>query len=331
MKTPTLERRMNRRTNIRAFFDPVTWTVTYVVSDNAKQRAAIVDPVLDYDFKSGHTATHSADEVIGYLREHGLTVEWILETHAHADHLSGARYLQRHVGGRIAIGENIRAVQATFKKLFNLERTFLADGSQFDHLFKEGETFRIGDVTATGLLVPGHTPADMAYFVEDAVFVGDTLFMPDVGTARADFPGGDAHALYRSMRRLLALPPQIRMFVCHDYPPAGREPRWETTVAEQRASNIHVRDGIGEAEFVAMRRARDAVLEVPTLILPSLQVNVRAGQLPPADDNGVAYLRIPLNALPVAGEPKVAPKRKRSVPHDPSTDLSPLPVNLKSD
>ena len=290
---------MTARTTTQAFFDPKTWTVTYVVSDPATLRAAVIDPVLDYDFKSGHTSSTSADQVLAYLNEHALQVDWILETHAHADHLSGARYLQQQVGGRIAIGENIRAVQATFKKLYNLERSFLPDGSQFDHLFKDGETFRIGEIEVTAMLVPGHTPADMAYLIDGAVFVGDTLFMPDVGSARADFPGGDAHQLYRSMHRLLALPPETTMYVCHDYPPAAREPRWQTTVAEQRAHNIHVRDGIGEDEFVAMRQARDATLEVPTLILPSIQVNVRAGGLPPPDENGVSYLRIPLNTLPV--------------------------------
>jgi len=298
---------MSTRTTIQAFFDTGTGTVSYVVSDNATRQAAVIDPVLDYDFKSGHTDTRSADAVRACLCGQGLSLQWILETHAHADHLSGARYLQQQCGGRIAIGENIRAVQATFKKLYNLERTFLPDGSQFDHLFKDDEVFRIGEAEVTALLVPGHTPADMAYRVDGAVFVGDTLFMPDVGSARADFPGGDAQTLYRSMRRLLDLPRETRMFVCHDYPPPGREPAWETTVAEQRARNIHVRDGIGEAEFIAMRRARDATLEVPTLILPSIQVNVRAGQLPPADDNGVAYLRIPLNLLPTrkpnAGSP----------------------------
>lgn len=289
---------MTAGSQIRPFFDPKTSTVSYVVTDPMTKHAAIVDPVLDYDFKSGHTDTRAAEAVLEYIKSEGLTVEWILETHAHADHLSGARYLQERVGGRIAIGEHIREVQATFKKLYNLERTFLPDGSQFDHLFRDGEVFKIGELQATALLVPGHTPADMAYLVDDAVFVGDTLFMPDVGTARADFPGGDAHTLYKSIRRLLALPPQTRVFVCHDYPPKGREPGWETTVAEQKASNIHVRDGISEDEFVAMRRARDATLDVPTLILPSIQVNVRAGQLPPPDENGVAYLRIPLNALP---------------------------------
>jgi glyoxylase-like metal-dependent hydrolase (beta-lactamase superfamily II) len=290
---------MTGRLTIEAFFDPSTWTITYVVSDPQTRTAAVIDPVLDYDFKSGRTDTHSADAVLQHLQAHGLTVQWILETHAHADHLSGARYLQERVGGTIAIGEHIREVQATFKKLYNLERTFLPDGSQFDHLFKDGEQFRIGQVEATALHVPGHTPADMAYLMDGAVFVGDTLFMPDVGSARADFPGGDAHTLYRSMRKLLALPPETRMYVCHDYPPAGREPQWETTVARQRAENIHARDGITQDAFVAMREARDATLDVPTLILPSIQVNVRAGQLPPADDNGVAYLRIPLNALPV--------------------------------
>lgn len=289
---------MARSPRIHAFFDPKTWTVSYVISDQATKVAAIVDPVLDFDFKSGRTDTASADRILSHVREHQLSVEWILETHAHADHLSGARYLQQQVGGKIAIGERIRDVQATFKELYNLERSFLPDGSQFDHLFQDGESFRIGDLQVTALLVPGHTPADMAYLVADAVFVGDTLFMPDVGTARADFPGGDAQALYRSIRRILDLPPETRVFVCHDYPPNGREPRWETSVREQRERNIHVRDGTTEAAFVAMRQARDATLEVPTLILPSIQVNVRAGRLPPADDNGVAYLRIPLNALP---------------------------------
>ncbi|CAN5919551.1 MBL fold metallo-hydrolase [soil metagenome] len=292
---------MSERTTTQAIFDPKTWTVTYVVWDQATRHAAVIDPVLDYDFKSGHTGTTSADQVLAYVANNALQVDWILETHAHADHLSGARYLQQRLGGKIAIGENIRVVQATFKKLYNLERSFLPDGSQFDHLFTDGETFMIGSVEATAMLVPGHTPADMAYLIDGSVFVGDTLFMPDVGSARADFPGGDAHQLYASMRRLLALPPETTMYVCHDYPPATRAARWQTTVAEQKAHNIHVRDGIGEDEFVAMRQARDATLDVPTLILPSIQVNVRAGQLPPADENGVSYLRIPLNALPVHG------------------------------
>ena len=294
---------MNARTTIRPFFDTQTGTVSYVVSDNATRAAAAIDPVLDYDFKSGRTATAAVDSMLAYLRAEGLALQWILETHVHADHLSAAHYLQESAGGRIAIGEKIREVQATFKKIYNLDDSFLPDGSQFDHLFKDGETFMIGEVEVRALLVPGHTPADMAYVVDGAAFVGDTLFMPDVGSARADFPGGDAHTLFRSMRRLLDLPPATRLFVCHDYPPEGREAKWETTVAEQRTSNIHVHDGIGEEEFVAMRTARDAGLEVPTLILPSLQVNVRAGRLPPSDENGISYLRIPLNVLPARARP----------------------------
>jgi glyoxylase-like metal-dependent hydrolase (beta-lactamase superfamily II) len=301
---------MSTRTTIQPFFDAATWTVSYVVADRATGCAAVIDPVLDFDFKSGHTGTDAADRILEYLGERQLRVQWILETHAHADHLSAARYLQERVGGRVAIGENIREVQATFKKLYNLERSFLPDGSQFDHLFRDGETFLIGEAEARALLVPGHTPADMAYLIDGAVFVGDTLFMPDVGTARADFPGGDAHTLYQSIRRLLELPPQTRMFVCHDYPPAAREPSWETSVAEQREKNIHVHDGVTEEAFVRMRKARDASLEVPTLILPSIQVNVRGGQLPPPEDNGIAYLRIPLNALPRNAPAEPAPPKE---------------------
>lgn len=298
---------------IDAFHDERTGTVSYVLADPATRQAAIVDPVLDFDLKSGRTATTQADRLLAHVAQAGLTVQWILETHAHADHLSAARYLQARVGGRIAIGEHIREVQAVFRKLYNLERDFLPDGRQFDHLFRDGETFMIGGIEAQALLVPGHTPACMAYHVkngggpgvdkslderaEDAVFVGDTMFMPDVGTARADFPGGDAATLYRSIRRLLALPPATRLFVCHDYPPDGRSPAWETTVAEQRARNIHVHDGVSEAEFVALRTGRDAQLDVPTLILPSIQINIRAGRMPPAEDNGVSYLKIPLNTL----------------------------------
>jgi glyoxylase-like metal-dependent hydrolase (beta-lactamase superfamily II) len=292
---------MRTHMTTQAFFDPNTWTVTYVVADSASRHAAIIDPVLDYDFKSGRTSTTSADQVLAYVADKGLHIDWILETHAHADHLSGAHYLRDRVGGRIAIGENIRTVQSTFKAIFNLERTFLPDGSQFDHLFKDGETFMIGDVMATAMWVPGHTPADMAYRIEDAVFVGDTLFMPDVGTARADFPGGDAHKLYQSTRKLLALPPETKLFVCHDYPPESRAPAWETTVAEQRAKNVHVHDGVSEEAFVAMRSARDATLGMPTLILPSIQVNVRAGEMPPPEGNGIVYLKIPVNTL---GGPK---------------------------
>jgi glyoxylase-like metal-dependent hydrolase (beta-lactamase superfamily II) len=290
---------MSTSPTTQGFFDPGTGTISYVTWDRATRRAAIVDPVLDYDFKSGHTGTHSADRVLAFIQENSLRVDWILETHAHADHLSGARYLQEHVGGHIAIGEHIREVQATFQKIYNLDRGFLPDGTQFDHLFKDGETFNIGQTEATALWVPGHTCADLAYLIDDSVFVGDTLFMPDVGSARADFPGGDAKQLYRSIRRVLDLPPETTLYVCHDYPTASRSPQWQTTVAEERALNIHVRDGISEDEFVSMRTARDATLEVPTLILPSIQVNVRAGRLPPPDESGVAYLRIPLNTLPI--------------------------------
>ena len=287
----------------QAFFDPGTWTVTYVLADTGSGRAAIIDPVLDYDFKSGRTSTTSADQVLAYVADRGLHIDWILETHAHADHLSAAHYLRDRVGGRIGIGENITGVQSTFKAIFNMERSFLPDGSQFDHLFKDGETFMIGDVPATAMWVPGHTPADMAYLIDGSVFVGDTLFMPDVGTARADFPGGDAHRLYQSIHKLLALPAQTKIFVCHDYAPESRAAAWQSTVGEQRAKNIHVHDGISEDAFVAMRSARDATLGMPTLILPAIQVNVRAGEMPPPEANGVVYLKIPVNTL---GAPKPA-------------------------
>lgn len=283
--------------SIEAFFDERTGTVSYVLSDSATRQAAIVDPVLDFDVKSGRTTTVQADRLLAFVQAQQLSVQWILESHAHADHLSAAHHLKAHVGGRIAIGEHIREVQATFRKLYNLEREFLPDGRQFDHLFKDNETFQIGNLTARALHVPGHTPADMAYQIGDAVFVGDTLFMPDVGTARADFPGGDAATLFRSIHRILALPGATRIYVCHDYPPAQRAAAWQTTVADQRAHNIHVRDGISESAFVALREARDAHLEVPTLILPSIQVNIRAGQLPPPESDGISYLKIPLNVL----------------------------------
>ncbi|WP_029047152.1 MBL fold metallo-hydrolase [Cupriavidus sp. amp6] len=282
---------------IQPFFDPATWTVTYAIYQEGRSECTIIDSVLDYDPKSGRTSTASADKVIAFIREHGLRVEWILETHAHADHLSAAPYLKRQLGGCIAIGQNIRRVQGVFKELFNLEPGFRLDGSQFDHLFEDGETFAIGGLTGKAIHVPGHTPADMAYQIGDAVFVGDTLFMPDVGTARCDFPGGDAHELYRSIRKLLDLPDETRLFMCHDYPPEGRGPTWETTVREQRKCNIHVHDGVSEEQFVGMRKARDATLAMPTLILPSVQVNIRAGELPPPEANGVRYLKIPLNAL----------------------------------
>lgn len=283
---------------IKAFFDPVTATVTYVVHETVAGGAcAIIDSVLDYDPKSGRSSTASADRVAQYVREHGLKTEWLLETHAHADHLSAAPYLQRQLGGVIAIGQSIRAVQGVFKNIFNLEPEFQLDGSQFGHLFSDGETFHIGALTATAIHVPGHTPADMAYLIGDAAFVGDTMFMPDVGTARCDFPGGDAHQLYRSIQRLLNLPEETRLFMCHDYPPAGREACWQTTVADQRRANIHVRVGISEDDFVAMRTKRDATLSMPTLILPAIQVNIRAGHLPPPEANGTRYLKIPIDAI----------------------------------
>lgn len=283
--------------SITSFFDNATSTVTHVVHDQAGGHAAVIDPVLDFDAKSGRTTTASADRVIGFIQSHDLTLDWILETHAHADHLSAASYLKCKLGGRTAIGENIRQVQHVFKKLYNLGPEFTPDGGQFDHLFADGETFRIGTLEARAMYVPGHTAADMAYRIEDAVFVGDTLFMPDVGTARCDFPGGDATSLYRSITKLLALPPATRLYLCHDYPPAGREARWTSTVAEQRAHNIHVHTGVRESDFVQMRNARDAGLDMPTLMLPAIQVNVRAGALPPAESNGLRYLKIPLNAL----------------------------------
>jgi glyoxylase-like metal-dependent hydrolase (beta-lactamase superfamily II) len=282
---------------IEAFFDEATWTVSYVVYDQPGGHCAIVDSVLDYDAKSGRTSTRSASRLIEFVQGHSLTVGWILETHAHADHLSAAHYLRKKLGGRIAIGAGITQVQDVFKGIFHLEPEFRPDGSQFDHLFQDGEAFRIGQLQAQAVAVPGHTPACMAYQVEDAVFVGDTLFMPDVGTARCDFPGGNAHTLYQSVRKLLSLPPETRLFMCHDYPPAGRAAAWECTVQDQRAHNIHVHDGVTETAFVALRQRRDATLDMPVLILPSVQVNIRAGELPPAEANGVSYLKIPLNAL----------------------------------
>jgi len=281
---------------IRSFFDPTTYTVTHVVSDPATQRAAIIDSVLDYDPKSGRTATRSADAVIAHVREAGLTVDWHLETHAHADHLSAAPYLKAQLGGRIAIGEHIRDVQRVFKGLFNAA-DLRTDGGEFDHLFRDGETFAIGQLQARVLHTPGHTPACVSYVVGRDAFVGDTLFMPDYGTARCDFPGGDARVLYQSIRKLLALGDDLRLHLCHDYMPGGREVRWETTAGEERQANIHVREGVSEDEFVKMRTARDRTLDMPVLMLPAVQVNARAGRLPPAEDNGVSYLKIPLNAL----------------------------------
>ena len=282
--------------SIEALHDSTTATVTYVVYDAPGGYAAIIDPVLDYDPKASRTGTASAERVLDCLRRHDLRVAWILETHAHADHLSAAQWLKARVGGTVAIGEHIRNVQRTFSALYHLGDGAPADGAPFDHLFRDGDTFAIGALTACALHVPGHTPADIAYRIGDAVFVGDTLFMPDVGTARCDFPGGDARRLYHSIRKLLALPGDTRLFMCHDYPPPGRAAAWETTVSAQRLGNIHVRDGIGEDDFVHMRTARDRTLDMPALIWPSVQVNIRAGQLPAAESNGMRYLKIPLDA-----------------------------------
>ena len=283
---------------IKAFFDQPTYTVTYVVHDAETKCAAIIDSVFDFDPASGRTSFDSADEVIAYVEAQDLKVEWLLETHAHADHLSAAPYLQEKLGGKIAIGEHIVTVQDVFGKLFNAGTEFQRDGSDFDHLFADGDTFTIGNLDVTVMHVPGHTPADIAYVIGDAVFVGDTMFMPDYGSARADFPGGDARQLYQSLRRILELPPTTRLFMCHDYLPAGRtEYVWETTVAEQRKGNIHAHDGVSEEEFVKMRTERDKTLDMPRLILPSVQVNMRAGHLPPEEDNGVRYLKVPLNGV----------------------------------
>ncbi|OAO01282.1 MBL fold metallo-hydrolase [Sphingomonadales bacterium EhC05] len=283
---------------IRAFFDPETFTVTYVVHDAETQCAAVIDSVFNFDPASGRTSLRSADKVIAYVKEQGLTVEWLLETHAHADHLSAAPYLQDKLGGKIVIGEHIVTVQKVFGTLFNAGTEFQRDGSDFDHLFADGDRFKIGNLDVTVLHVPGHTPACIAYVIGDAVFVGDTLFMPDYGTARTDFPGGDARKLYQSMRRLLSLPETTRLFMCHDYLPVGRDKYvWETTVAAERKGNIHAHDGVTEDEFVNMRTARDKTLDMPRLILPSVQVNMRAGHLPPAEDNGIRYLKIPLDGV----------------------------------
>ena len=283
---------------VRAFFDEATFTVTYVVSDPATKRAAVIDPVRDFDPSSGRTSTASADAVIADVRARGLSVDWILETHVHADHLSAAPYVKDALGGRVAIGGRVTAVQETFGALFHLGPDFATDGSQFDHLFADEEEFAIGGVSAHVLETPGHTPACVTYVIGDCAFVGDTLFMPDFGSARCDFPGGDAQQLYRSIRRVLALPPETRLFVGHDYKAPGRDEfAWETTVAAQRADNKHVRDGIDEESFVKTRSERDATLGMPRLLLPSVQVNIRAGALPPAEQNGVRYLKLPLGAL----------------------------------
>lgn len=285
------------RPEVTAFFDPKTNTISYVVKDPASTACAVVDSVMDIDYAAGRISFESADRIIDFVRENGLTVEWLIETHVHADHLSGAPYIQGKLGGRIGIGENIRIVQDTFGKVFNEGTEFQRDGSQFDHLFRDGDTYMVGGMTCFAMHTPGHTPACMTHVMGDAAFVGDTLFMPDGGTARADFPGGDAHELYRSIHKVLTLPDETRLFMCHDYGPNGREIRWETTVGEERKHNIHVRDGVTEEEFVAMRQARDATLDMPKLIIPSIQVNMRAGKLPPKDESGRTFLKVPVNGL----------------------------------
>jgi glyoxylase-like metal-dependent hydrolase (beta-lactamase superfamily II) len=294
---------MNTTTSlhIEGFFDEVTSTVSYIALDPVTKQCALVDSVLDYDPKSGRTSHASADRLIKRVRELGASVQWLLETHVHADHLSAAPYLKQALGGRIGIGQHITTVQKVFGSLFNAGEGFAHDGSQFDHLFADGEAFAIGSLQVRAMHTPGHTPACMSYVVSDAtqsaVFVGDTLFMPDYGTARCDFPGGDARTLYRSIHQLLSLPPETRLYMCHDYRPGGREVNFISTVAAQREANVHVHEGISEDAFVAMRQARDATLAMPELMLPSVQVNMRAGELPPAEGNGTRYLKIPLNVL----------------------------------
>ncbi len=282
---------------VTAFFDAATNTVSYVVKDPSSRACAVIDSVMDIDYAAGRIAYDSADTIIAFIRDNGLQLEWLIETHVHADHLSGAPYIQGKLGGRIGIGENITIVQDTFGKVFNEGTEFRRDGSQFDRLFKDGDSYTIGTLTAHAMHTPGHTPACMTHVVGDAAFVGDTLFMPDGGSARADFPGGDARTLYRSIRRVLSLPDATRLFMCHDYGPNGREIRWETSVSEQRAHNIHARDGIGEDEFVRTREARDATLAMPKLIIPSLQVNMKAGELPAPDAGGRRFLKVPINGL----------------------------------
>ncbi len=283
--------------DVKAFFDEATFTVSYVVSDPATKRAAVIDPVLDYDPASGRTDTSSADEIVDYLKESNLDVDWIIETHVHADHLSGAPYLQQQVGGQTGIGSNVTAVQSVFRDIFNIG-DLATDGSQFDHLFVNGESFKVGEIDARVIATPGHTPACITYVIGDSAYVGDTLFMPDFGTARTDFPGGSAKQLYDSIQEILSLPGDTRLFMCHDYKAPGRDNfAWETSVKEQRDNNIHINKTVDETTFVELREGRDAQLGMPKLILPSIQVNVRAGQLPEAEDNGIRYLKIPLDAL----------------------------------
>lgn len=287
-----------RAPEVKAFFHEPTFTASYVVSDSVAKRAAIIDSVWDFDQPSGRTSFESADKIVAYVQEHGLTVDWILETHAHADHLSAAPYLQEKLGGELVIGREIVTVQGVFGKIFNEGTEFARDGSQFDRLVADGEQLMIGEIPLIALHVPGHTPADLAFVVGDAAFIGDTMFMPDYGSARADFPGGDAARLYRSVRRLMRLPDETRVFLCHDYKAPNRDHFvWETTMLAQRTANVHLHEGVTEEEFVAMRTKRDATLEMPRLILPSIQVNMRGGHMPPPEDNGLSYLKLPVNVL----------------------------------
>lgn len=282
---------------VKAFFDPGTWTFTYVVYEKLNTPCVVIDSVLNYDPKSGRTNTKSADEVIAFIEEQGLSLEWILETHAHADHLSAAPYIQKQLGGKIAIGSHIQDVQKVFKGIFNLEPEFAVNGSQFDFLIEEGKEIHVGNLRIKPLFVPGHTPACMAYEIGDAIFVGDTLFMPDVGTARCDFPGGSAKTLYQSVKKILSYPDNTRLFMCHDYPPNNRPIAYESTVGEEKKKNIHIHEGVSEEQFIEMRTKRDKTLEMPVLILPSIQLNIRGGHPPPAESNGKTYLKIPFNVL----------------------------------
>jgi len=284
--------------HVKGFFDPETYTISYVVADPETKKCAIVDSLLDYDNASGRTHTRSADELIAYVKANDLECEWIIDTHVHADHLTAAPYIKAQIGGKTAIGDQISVVQKVFGTIFNAEQTFHTDGSQFDHLFTDGETYRVGNIEAKAIHTPGHTPACMSHLIGDALLVGDTIFMPDFGTARCDFPGGDAGTLFDSIQKLFALPDETRMFLCHDYKAPGRDEYvWETTVGEQKRSNIHVKDGTSREAFIKMRTERDATLDMPKLILPSVQINMRAGEMPPPEDNGHRYMKIPINAL----------------------------------
>ena len=283
---------------VKTFFDEPTNTASHVVSDPATGHCVVIDSVMGFDAPSGRTDSAPADQIIAHIKENGLTLDWVLETHVHADHLSGAPYLKEQLGGRIGIGSHINDVQSVFKTVFNAEPSFSTDGRQFDHLFADEERFQVGEIEAWAMETPGHTPACVTYVIGDAAFIGDTMFMPDFGTARADFPGGDAAALYRSIRRILSLPPETRLFMCHDYKAPGRDQfAWETTVAEQRADNVHIGGEVDEAAFVKMRKERDRCLGMPKLLLPSVQVNMRAGELPPPEEDGVSYLKLPVNKV----------------------------------